>query len=249
MGSVVCVDLQHHPHSQPTTALCPNLSPFYAEVYSEDDVEKFNHEQCQITGKSGTCVWSSNVCHNWIVDKSIVQRRPTPATSSLRLLLCFRSFSNNPIFPKSVLSTSISPLPVSPERQCVLPLPGLSPSSLGVVVSVTLVETTGLLASGSETTHFAVLVDGGNNPVDAGILADGLVLRVDEDNLEVLVGGVLVDPVGVEDAEVGTAATDTLLGDRAERALELELVDTLVGGLTCISKPKSVSLFFLASKR
>jgi len=112
---------------------------------------------------------------------------------------------------------------------------------------VTLVETTGLLASSSKTTHFAVLVDGGNDPVDAGILADGLVLRVDEDDLEVLVGGVLVDPVGVEDTEVGAATTDTLLGDGAERALELELVDTLVGGLTCILEQKSVFLFFLAS--
>lgn len=127
----------------------------------------------------------------------------------------------------------MSPLPIAPEGQSVLPLPGLSPSSLGVVVSVTLVETTRLLASGSKTTHFAVLVDGSDDPVDAGVLADGLVLRVDEDDLEVLVGGVLVDPVGVEDAQVGAATADTLFGDGAQRALELELVDTLVGGLAC----------------
>jgi len=160
------------------------------------------------------------------------------------LLLCFHSLSNNPVFPTPTLSFSTYPLPVSPERQGVLPLPGLSPSGLGVVVSVTLVETTRLLASGSETTHLAVLVDRSHDPVDAGILADSLVLGVDEDNLEVLVGRVLVDPVGVEDAEVGAATTDTLFGNGAKRALELELVDTLVGGLTCKSEIKSVFCSF-----
>lgn len=77
---------------------------------------------------------------------------------------------------------------VSPEREGVLALPGLSPASLGVVVSVTLVDTSALLASSSETTALAVLVDWLDDPVDAGIAADGLVLRVDEDDLEVFVG-------------------------------------------------------------
>ena len=76
-------------------------------------------------------------------------------------------------------------------------------------------------------------MDGGADPVDAGITADGLVLGVDEDDLVVLVGGVLVDPVGVQDAQVGATATDTLLSGGLEGALVLELVDTLVGGLAC----------------
>ena len=92
-------------------------------------------------------------------------------------------------------------------------------------------ETTALLARGSESTALAVLVDGLDDPVDARVAADGLVLGVDADDLVVLVRRVLVDPVRVEDAEVGAAAADTLLGGRLERALVLELVDTLVGGL------------------
>ena len=95
------------------------------------------------------------------------------------------------------------------------------------------VDTTGLLASGGKTTSLTVLVHRVDDPVDAGITADGLVLGVDEDNLVVLVGAVLVDPVGVEDAEVGAAAADTLLSGGLEGALVLELVDTLVGGLAC----------------
>lgn len=74
-------------------------------------------------------------------------------------------------------------------------LPGLSPSCSGLVVSVTLSETTGLLSSGSKSTRLAVLVNWSNDPVDAWVAADGLVLWVDEDDLEVLVGRVLVDPV------------------------------------------------------
>ena len=84
-----------------------------------------------------------------------------------------------------------------------------------------------------------------DDPVDAGIPADGLVLGVNEDDLVVLVGGVLVDPVGVEDAEVGAAAADTLLSGGLEGALVLELVDTLVGRLSC----SVVSFLFPTSNR
>ncbi len=114
-----------------------------------------------------------------------------------------------------------------------MPLPGLPATSGGVVVLVATAKTTALLAGGGETTRLAVLVDGVGDPVDAGIATDGLVLGVDKDDLVVLVGRVLVDPVRVEDAQVGAAATDTLLSGALEGALVLELVDTLVGGLAC----------------
>jgi hypothetical protein len=114
-----------------------------------------------------------------------------------------------------------------------VPLPGLPPASGGVVVLVTTAKTTALLAGGGESTALAVLVDGLDDPVDTGIAADSLVLGVDKDDLVVLVGRVLVDPVRVEDAQVGAATADTLLGSGLERTLVLELVDTLVGGLAC----------------
>ncbi|KAH8636088.1 60S ribosomal protein L15 [Alternaria alternata] len=119
-------------------------------------------------------------------------------------------------------------LTVAPEGEGVVPLPGLPSASAGVVELVSTAETTALLAGGGETTSLAVLVDGLDDPVDARVAADGLVLGVDADDLVVLVGGVLVDPVGVEDAEVGAAAADTLLSGGLEGALVLELVDTLI---------------------
>ena len=122
-------------------------------------------------------------------------------------------------------------LPVAPEGEGVVPLPGLPAAGSGLVVLVTTSETTRLLAGGGEATGLAVLVDGVDDPVDARILADRLVLGVDEDDLEVLVRRVLVDPVRVEHAQVGAATTDTLLSGGLEGALVLELVHTLVGGL------------------
>ena len=76
-------------------------------------------------------------------------------------------------------------------------------------------------------------MNGVADPVDAGITTDGLVLGVDKDDLVVLVGGVLVDPVGVQDAQVSSATANTLLSGGLESTLVLELVDTVVGGLAC----------------
>lgn len=80
-----------------------------------------------------------------------------------------------------------------------------------------------------------------DDPVDARITADSLVLRINEDNLVVLVGGVLVDPVGVEDTEIGAALANTLLSSGLEGALVFELVDTVVGGLACRRKKEYIS--------
>jgi hypothetical protein len=48
-------------------------------------------------------------------------------------------------------------LTVTPVALGVVELPGVAASSLGVVVAVALVDTTGLLASGGKTTGLAVL--------------------------------------------------------------------------------------------
>lgn len=119
-------------------------------------------------------------------------------------------------------------------------LPGLSATSSCLVVAVTLAQTTRLLASCSEATRFAVLVDWVDDPVDTRIAADGLVLGIDEDDLEVLVGGVLVDPVRVENSQIGAATSDTLFSGRLEGSLVLQLVNTLVGGLACVENIVSI---------
>ena len=61
---------------------------------------------------------------------------------------------------------------------------------------------------------------------------NSLVLRVDEDNLVVLVDTVLVNPVRVEDTKVTTSATNTLFSYGTKTTLELEVVNTLADGFT-----------------
>ena len=144
---------------------------------------------------------------------------------------CATAQQNRSIITIRLLPTGARHLPVAPERQGVVALPGVTATSSGVVVAVSLVETSALFAGRRETARLAVLVNGVDDPVDAWVAADRLVLWVNEDDFVVLVGAVLVDPVAVQDTQVGAAAADTLLSNGAEGALELELVDTLVGGL------------------
>lgn len=102
----------------------------------------------------------------------------------------------------------------------------------GLVETVTLAVTTVLLGSRGQATSLTALVDRVDNPVDARIATDSLVGRIDQDDLKVLVGRVLVDPVRVEDAQVTALASNTLLSGGLERALVLELVDSVAAGLT-----------------
>jgi len=93
-------------------------------------------------------------------------------------------------------------------------------------------KTTVLLSCGGQSTKLTVLVDGVNNPVNPGVVADCVVSNVNENNLVILVGRVLVDPVGVQNSQSSELTPGTLLGNRAQITLKLELRNTLVLGLT-----------------
>ena len=95
-----------------------------------------------------------------------------------------------------------------------------------------LVKTTGLLAGSGKATLLSVVVLGGDDPVDLWVLSDGLVGWVNHDNFVELVGGVLTNPVRVENAEVGASAANSLLGNVLVGLLLLELTDTVVSWLT-----------------
>ena len=117
-------------------------------------------------------------------------------------------------------------------RESVASLPvGATTRADGLVETVTLAVTAVLLGGRGKTTGLTALVDGVDDPVDAGVAADGLVRGIDEDDLEVLVGRVLVDPVRVKDAQVSALAANTLLSGGLEGTLVLELVDSVSTGL------------------
>ena len=65
---------------------------------------------------------------------------------------------------------------------------------------------------------------------------------VNEDNFEELEGGILTNPVGVEDAKVGALSSNAHLGDGLVGLFFLELTDAVVDGLTVNDTLADVSL-------
>ena len=93
-------------------------------------------------------------------------------------------------------------------------------------------KTSVLLSSSSKASSFSVLVFVGGNPVDSGISGNCLMVGVNKDDFVELEGSVLANPVRVEDSEVGASSSNSLLSDGTVRSGGLELVDTLVDGLS-----------------
>ena len=110
---------------------------------------------------------------------------------------------------------------------------GITGSSLDSVGAVsTLAQSTALATSRGQSTHFAVLHGRGGNPVDARVVANLLVGRIHHDDFVVLHGGVLVDPVAVQHPQIGVTASGLFFRNTLQVAFKLEVVDTLMLGLT-----------------
>merc|ERR1712230_11303 len=80
------------------------------------------------------------------------------------------------------------------EHLATLPVGAHGWLALGSTMSLA-AQTTVRTTSRGDATKFAVLVGWGADPVDARVAADSLVRRIDHDDLEVLEGCILVDPV------------------------------------------------------
>jgi len=100
-----------------------------------------------------------------------------------------------------------------------------------VVVTVTFAQATILFADAGKTTRLAVLVNRLGDPVDPGIATNSLVVRIDQDDFIVLVDTILVDPVRVEDTQVATSPSNTLLRNTPQATLRLDMLDTLTNRL------------------
>lgn len=119
-------------------------------------------------------------------------------------------------------------LTVAAEAKSVVPLPG---GQLGsVVVAISFSETTVLFSDAGETASLPALVYRLGYPVDPRVAANlyagvpstlgetrkpsktyGLVIRIDEDDLVILVDTVLVNPVRVQDSQVTTTPANAFL--------------------------------------
>jgi hypothetical protein len=104
-------------------------------------------------------------------------------------------------------------------------------SGLGVEVTLDSEAATGL-TGGGDALQLSVLLVGGGNPVDSGVIADAVVGRVAHDHLEVLVGSILSNPVAVEHSQASQSAAAPFFGLGAKVAGGLQLVDTHGSGLS-----------------
>lgn len=107
----------------------------------------------------------------------------------------------------------------------------LGGSNLSIFVSL-ISKSSVALSGGSQTSEFSMFVHGVANPVDSGVISDGIVLGVNADDLEELVGSVFRDPEGVEDSQGRHSLTDSFFSNRSEGSLALELGNTLTGRLS-----------------
>jgi hypothetical protein len=125
-------------------------------------------------------------------------------------------------------------LTVAAQRQSVAALPGRTARRTNdVVCTVSLLPEPPVgTASRGESAALAVLHYWSSDPVNLGVVADSDMVGVHENDLKVLVGRVLVHPIRVENAHVCALGSYALLSNRTQRTAELNLVDTLVLGLT-----------------
>lgn len=114
---------------------------------------------------------------------------------------------------KNLQSTKISiGLTISAQVKTVLAAPGgTTRSSDGLSVTVSLAQAARALASRGESAQLAMLLNRVADPVDLGVAANSVVVWIDANDLEVLVGGILSDPVGVQNTESTHATTNTFL--------------------------------------
>ena len=119
------------------------------------------------------------------------------------------------------------------ELHCVADLPVSIPGWPDLPVALALAsESAVLLASGGETPSLSPGVGGIADPVDGWVVLDGGVVWIDEDALVVLVGTILVDPVGVKEPEGWESLTGLVLGKSLEGKLWSKLVDMVGPVLT-----------------
>lgn len=125
------------------------------------------------------------------------------------------------------LTITLETLGIACQPRCTV---GSSLDAIGTVSA--LAKTTGLASSRGKSTALTVLVDGVYNPVNASIVTNLGVARVDHNNFVVLHSSVLVHPVGIEHPEVGVDTSDLFFGDGLQVAFKFQMVDTLMLGLT-----------------
>ena len=119
------------------------------------------------------------------------------------------------------------------EFHCVADLPVGIAGWADVAISVALADETAVLAaSGGKSASFTAGVSSIADPVELSIVLDGWVGWVDEDAFVVLEGTILVNPVGVKEAESWELLACLVLGDGLKVKSWGKLIDMVGTWLT-----------------
>lgn len=123
-------------------------------------------------------------------------------------------------------------LSITAERERIVSFPCSTFGRTSLVVQMApSSETPVLLSSWCKSTKLPVLVNSITDPVDSRIISNYSVCLVDQDHFEILVGGVLINPVRVQNSQSSQLSSCSLFCHRSQATLELELGDTLILGL------------------
>lgn len=95
-------------------------------------------------------------------------------------------------------------------------------------------ETTMFPTSSCKTSELTMFHCRACEPVQSGVITNGVMVRVNKNHLIVLVRRILIHPVRVEHTQVTALSTSPLFSDRTLVALELQLRNTLVLGFTVL---------------
>jgi hypothetical protein len=140
----------------------------------------------------------------------------------------------------------LSYLTVPLEFQIVASLPGSMEGSTNVIVgAMSLFAQSSRFASGAgESSQFSVLVNWIDDPLDAWVVSDAFVCWIDKDDFIILHGSILIDPIGIENTQIGILASDLLFCHGLQVAFELEMVDT---GMFWFSENHTAMILTLAT--
>jgi len=128
---------------------------------------------------------------------------------------------------------SIICLTIATEGDSVVASPGGSSRGSVLVMAMAAIQQASRVAScRRQPSHLSVLHCRLANPVHSWVLSYDLVVRIHHDHLEEFECRILIDPIRVEDTEVGAATSHTLLCDLSEVYASLHLVDSLALGLS-----------------
>lgn len=136
-----------------------------------------------------TSLWCQQSCCARKIRRILVKHKSRPHRQSTRTLK--QKETQEGLGSKKRGKGSLY-LSVSSEGQGVATLPrGVHRATVRLVESVSLANTSGLLANGGEATVLSVLHRWGADPVDARVTADRLVFWVNQNDFIVFVGSVL----------------------------------------------------------